>query len=203
MAIGTYSDLKQAITDWFMSRSDLAANADDFIALAEEYFNLTLRCREMETVTTLTPVSNVCTLPTDYLEYKRVTALGSVRRKLLYITEDGADSLYPLRGSGIPNHFMIIGNSLTALPLATNNIELTYYQKIPSLSDDNPSNWLLARSSNLYLHMCLATAAEFVKDNDEMTKELGLVQTLVGALQDLDARSKFAKAGVTLSGPIY
>jgi hypothetical protein len=203
MAFSSYSDLKSAISNWFMGRSDLASNADDFIDLAEGHFNQVLRCREMETTASLTPVSNVCTLPTDYLEYKRVTELASPRRKLAYVTEDAADVLYPFRDSGLANNFTIIGNSLQAFPLSTNNIELTYYQKIPALSDSATTNWLLARSPNLYLHGCLFYAAEFVKDNEEMVKEGTLMGRYIDELQALDMRAKFANAGVVIPGNVF
>lgn len=203
MSIASYSDLKSAITNWFLGRSDLASNVGDFIALTESYFNLKLRCREMETVVSLTPASNVCTLPADYLEYKRVVEEVSPRRRLVYITEDAADALYPFRQSGLANHFMIVGNALTALPLSTNNIELTYYAKVPALSDTATTNWLLARSPNLYLHGCLFYAAEFVRDDEQMVKEGALIGKYMDDLQSLDMRSKFGNAGVTLTGPVF
>lgn len=203
MSIASYSDLKSAITNWFLGRSDLASNVGDFIALTESYFNLKLRCREMETVVSLTPASNVCTLPADYLEYKRVVEEVSPRRRLAYITEDAADALYPFRQSGLANHFTIIGNALTALPLSTNNIELTYYAKVPALSDTATTNWLLAHSPNLYLHGCLFYAAEFVRDDEQMVKEGALIGKYMDDLQSLDMRSKFGNAGVTMTGPVF
>lgn len=203
MAISTYSDLKSAITAWFMGRSDIADAADDMIDLTEGVINQTLRCREMETVTDLTPSSNVCTLPSDYIEYKRVVELASIRRPLEYLTEVGADDLYPTRTAGLACHFMIIGNNLTALPLSSNDIELTYYQAVPALSDDNTTNWLLTRSPNIYLHGCLMHAAEFVKDTEEGVKEGALFARYIDMLMALDNRAKFGSAGITLSGPIW
>ncbi len=203
MAITTYSELKTAVTNWFMDRGDLAAYADEFIDLSEAYFNLELRCREMETSTDLTPSSNVCTLPTDYLEYKRVVEKVSPRRPLEYITEDGADQIYPDRESGLSCHFMIIGDNLTALPLSSNDIELTYYQKIPALSDSNTTNWLLTRSPGLYLHTCLFHAAVLTKNENQQALEAALSQSYMRALESLDERSKFGNAGVTLSGNIF
>lgn len=206
MAITTYSELKSAIVNWYKDRSDLADFADEFIDLAEAYFNLEIRTREMETVEDLTPTNNVCTLPTDYLEYKRVVELTSIRRPLEYITEDAADSLYPTRAAGLSGNFMIIGNELTALPLSTNDIELTYYQQIPALSDSNTTNWLLTRMPNLYLHACLMYAAEFTKDpgfNGELQKHAALVDKYRELLTGLDNRAKFANAGVTMTGDVW
>lgn len=203
MAITTYAELKTAIPNWFRDRQDLAAQTDEFIDLAEALLNSKLRCRQMETVASLTPTNNVCTLPTDYVEYKRVVEEASIRRKLAYITEDAADGLYPSRYSGLACHFMIVGSSLTALPLSANNIELTYYQKLPALSDSNTTNWLLTEHPGLYLHACLMYAAEYVSDGlnvDDIARESKWVETYLGTISEVDNRGKFGNAGVVLQG---
>jgi hypothetical protein len=203
MALANYTDLKAAITDFFMGRSDISSNADDFIALTEGLLNITLRCREMETTADLTPSSNVCTIPTDYLEYKRVVELSSIRRRLEYITEEAADELYPTRTAGLASHFIIIGDSLTALPLSSNDIELTYYQKVPGLTEAAPTNWLLTRFPNIYLSGCLFHAADFVKDQAEMAKHGGLFAKYTDMLNGYDARAKLSGATLTIPGPVW
>lgn len=202
MTISTHSELQTAIQDWFMDRTDLQPFAADFIALAEAYFNLTLRLREMETSTDLTPDGDgVCTLPTDYIEYKRVVELASIRRSLEFITEDAAEDYYPTRSAGLAGHFTILGPGLTALPISSNDIELTYFQAIPPLTASNTTNWLLTKSPNLYLHTCLMYAAEFLKDNDEFAKEVALVTRFADLLSAANNRGKFGNAGMTLRGP--
>lgn len=205
MAITTYAELKAAFAadGWFLGR-DLSTQVDEFIDLSEAYFNMKLRCREMETSTDLTPTSNVCTLPNDYLEYKRVVELASIRRRLKYITEDAADEVYPSRESGLACHFMIVGSSLTALPLSSNDIELTYYQKIPALSDANTTNWLLTAHPGLYLHACRMYAAEFTgNENGEIEKEAAFVTRYIDGIQALDSRAKFGNASITLPGNVW
>lgn len=202
MSIASYADLILAIQNWFMDRGDVATVAgDEIIALSEGYFNLTLRCREMETVTSLVPTLNVCTIPSTYIEAKRVVELSSIRRPLEYITEDAADEYYPTRFAALSCHYTIVGSELTALPLSSNDIELTYYRTIPGLSGSNTTNWLLTKSPNLYLHTCLMYAAEFVKDNDELTKETAFVTRFVEMLNAADNRGKFGTAGMTMRGP--
>lgn len=198
--IADYASLKTAIGE-FAAR-DLSADADVFIDQAEAYFNLRLRCRQMETVDDLTPTSNVCTLPTDYLEYKRVVELASIRRPLKYITEDAADRLYASRYSGLANHFTIVGSSLTALPLSSNDIELTYYQKIPALSGAATTNWLLLAHPGLYLHGSLLYVAEWIQDDAMLQKESTFVQNYIDRIAELDNRAKFGNAGVTLAGVV-
>jgi len=205
MTISTYSELVTAIGNWYMNRTDVSGSdrADEIIDLSEAYFNATLRCREMEAVTDLTPTSNVCTLPSDYLEYKRVVELASIRRPLEYITEDAADYVYPDRTTGLACHFMIVGSDLTALPLSSNNIELTYYQKIPALSSSNTTNWLLTRYPNIYLHACRMHAAMFTFDQSTEAVEAVALQKHMDSLMELDNRMKFGNAGVTITGNVW
>lgn len=197
-----FAGLKSDIVAFYKNRSDIASSANSLVSYSESYLNTKLRCREMEYVDTLTPdsITNACTLPDDYLEYKRVVELASIRRRLDYVTEDSADGLYPTRPAGMACHFMIVGNDLTALPLSANDIELTYYQRIPALSETNTTNWLLTKFPNLYLHTCLMYAAELTKDEEQLTKEAVFVERLIGDLQGLDNRGKFGNAGMTLSG---
>jgi hypothetical protein len=200
----TYAELKASFGDggWFLA-NDLAARIDDFIDMFEAYANTKLRCRQMETVADLTPTSNVCTLPTDYLEYKRVVEKASIRRRLSYITEDAADRLYPTRSSGLACHFMIVGSSLTALPLSANNIELTYYAKVPALSDSATTNWLLTAHPGLYVAVCKMYAAEYVEEDEIVQKEALLVGQYIENIHALDNRAKFGNAGVTLPGVVW
>jgi hypothetical protein len=204
MAITTYAELKTAFGSdgWFYGR-DLTTQIDEIIDLTEAYLNTKLRCRQMETSANLTPTSNVCTLPTDYLEAKRVVELASIRRRLDYITEDAADVLYPDRASGLASHYIIVGSSLTALPLSANVIELTYYQKVPALTDAAPTNWLLTAHPNLYLAACKMYAAEFTgNENGEIEKQAAFVGQFITNIHALENRAKFGNAGLTLRGNV-
>jgi hypothetical protein len=200
-AIVDYASLKTAIGEWFMAR-DFSSDADVFIDLAEAYFNIKLRCRQMETIASIAASSNTYALPSDYVEYKRVVEKASIRRRLSYITEDAVDQLYPDRASGLSNHFTIIGSTIYTYPLSSTDIELTYYAKIPALSGSATTNWLILAHPNLYLHACLLYAAEFTKDNEELSKESTFVQYYIDLMHAADNRAKFANAGVTLPGNV-
>lgn len=206
MTIATYANLiakfTDATTNW-MARAFTTDEADEFLDLAEAMFNMRLRCREMETVDDLTPSSSVCTLPTDYLEYKRVVELASIRRPLSYITEDAADQLYPTRESGLACHFMIVGSSLTALPLSANDIELTYYAAVPALSGSATTNWLLTKLPNLYLHGMMMMAAEYTRNQTLLATETAFVERYIAMLHELDNRAKFASAEMTIPGAVW
>lgn len=200
MSITTASELKTAVADW-MARSDLTSYLDDFITLAEGYLNRELRHRKMVAQTDLTPTSGSCTLPTDYLHYVRVVEKASIRRELSFVTPQFVDEWYPARTSGLSNDFTIIGSTLTMYPVSSNDIELTYYQKLPTLVS-NSSNWLLADTPGLYLNACKLMALEFVNETD--TPRFATVARMTRQLVDeMNAESEMAlyhNAGMRISG---
>lgn len=209
MAITDFSSLKAGIAD-NMARSDLTSALDDFVAFSTQYFNFggdnladpPLRCREMEAVTDITPASGVCALPSDYLQYRRVVEKLATRRPLKYITPDAAEVLYPSRYAGLATSFTIIGSSLYTFPLASNDVELTYYQKIPALSDVNTSNWLLAAHPQVYLRAGMVMACHYIKDFQQAEVNRGLLRALVAGLNGSNSMANYANAGMRIAGPV-
>src|SRR3954469_10493969 len=110
MAITTYAELQTAITNW-LDRTDLSSRIPEFIALYESKVNRRLRVRQQITSTTLTPSSGSASLPSDFLEWKRVTWAGSTKQELEYVSPlqfDGIDTDSP---SGTPARFTIEGST--------------------------------------------------------------------------------------------
>lgn len=203
MALASYSDLQAAIASE-MDRTDINSFVPDFILQAEALFNHgadgipALRCREMETIATLTPATGVVTLPADYLRHIRLVEAGSRSWPLDYVTPDAGDRLYPSRPGGISRHFTIIGNDLRLYPATDNDVELTYYAAIPALSDLNPTNWLLKKSPGLYLRATLMAGYEFVHDAGRMAAQAQMAQSLMAGLNHSDMVGKYARAGLQL-----
>ncbi len=206
MAITTYAELQTAIAD-NLARSDLTAYLPDFVTMAENWLNYgsenvdPLRCRDMEVVTSpnLTPTAGVCTLPTDYLGYIRVTEITGVRRPLNFITPDMAEIYYPSREAGLAGHFTIIGNSLYTFPLASNLIELVYYQALPPLAS-NSTNWLLTKAPGIYLRAALVQAYEFIKDSEQTAVQASLASALIKGMNRQGMVAQYARASLTSRG---
>lgn len=200
MSFSNATNLKTALADW-LARSDLTSYLDDFLTLAEGYFNRNLRHWKMEEIADLTPTDNVYTLPTDYLEYIRVVEKASIRRELRFVTPQAAEQQYPDRTAGLACDFTITGGELIAYPLSANDIELTYYQKIPTLVS-NSSNWLLVEAPGLYLNAAKLMALQFINEMD--TPRFQGVSTLVRMhIDDLNQQSEMAlyhKAGYRIGG---
>lgn len=190
MAIGTLAELKTAMAAWTDQGTNLDTYMDDFVRLTTDTFNLgtdgmaPLRIREMIAVETLTPVDGVCTLPADYLQYRRVVQLASIRRELQQIAPSAADQRYSDRAAGPGQDFTIVGNSLQAFPTGNTDIELTYYQKIPQLVADGDTNWLLTMHPNLYLHGGILQVAIFRRNDELITRSLAFMNSYVAGLRN-------------------
>ncbi len=205
MAITTQPELLQAVSD-AMARSDLTAFIPDFVTMAENWLNYgsenvpPLRVKEMEATASLVPVSGVVTLPTDFLEWRRVSENTSYKRTLAYITSDEAERRYPDGAGGLGERFSIVGTSLYTYPLVSNNVNLIYYQAIPALTVSAPTNWLLTKAPGIYLRATLVQAYAFIKDAAEMTTQAQLASALIAGLNRSDMLGKYSRAGLTLRG---
>jgi len=116
------------------------------LRLAEAKLNRNLRTAYQETTIALPMVNGVATLPTDFLEARAYTS-------------DAATF----------SRFVISGNTITASSPWTGDLTTTYYAKIPPLSPDNPSNWLLDLDYNVYLY-ALAVEVGIWSKNAELAK---------------------------------
>ncbi|MBX9455855.1 MAG: hypothetical protein KL863_07420 [Rhizobium sp.] len=204
MAIGTLGQLKNAITSWTDQGGALGEEMTDFVRMATDCFNYgtdtipPLRVREMIAVTSLTPVDGVCTLPADYLQYRRVVQEASIRRELQYITPSASDQHYPDRAGGPACDFTIVGNSLYMFPVGSQDIELTYYQKIPQLTSETGTNWLLTAHPTLYLHAGILQVGFYRRNDELISRSLAVMASYMAGLRSSDQRSEFARAGTRL-----
>lgn len=204
MAIGTLGELKAALRAWTDQGTSLDSYLDDFVRLTTDAFNFgsdaipPLRVREMIEVTSLTPTSGVCTLPTDYLQYRRVVQEASIRRELRYIAPTVADQIYPDRGGGLACDFTIVGSDLQAFPVGDTDIELTYYQKIPAFANDAATNWLLTAHPTLYLHGGIMQIGLFRRNDDLISRSTGFLSSYMAGMRRSGEVSEFARGSTRL-----
>lgn len=192
MSITTYSELKAAISDW-LHRDDLAANAADFIALAEADLHDRLLLRTMETESTLTSTINsaVVSLPAGYVSPKAIWIIEDSERSPL--SPSTPEELPYYSGTGKPQYWAIDGayirfdcpcDAVYSLPFR--------YIKTQSLSDTNTSNQLLAKRPDVYLHGALVQAAIYAQDDTLLSKHTQLYEKAINGLSNAEARNKVA-----------
>ena len=199
MSFASYADLKTRVASWAW-REDLAADVDDVIDLAETRINRDLRVAQMETQDTLTLTAGVATLPADYLEYREVWTEGASGRSL----QSGSPAELRRRyneTSGIPSRFAIIGSELHVYPRSTGTVGLTYYAKIPALSDSQTTNWLLASAPDVYLYACQLEIAHLSREDERMGTWGQLYDNAIKALQRQDKGARWAHGSARTPGP--
>lgn len=202
MALGTYSELQAAIVSWAMRSgdADFSAQTPDFVTLCEARLNRILRVREMEAVATLTlDASGEASLPSDYLAFRDVTALGySPARTLEAVSPDYAVREHPFDGAE-PQHFSITGSTLRTHPKGSGTVRLRYYQKIPALAT-NSTNWLLAKSPGVYLYGSLLEAAPYMFDDERMQVWSAMFDKAVSDLVSEDHQAKYMRGQIRPQG---
>lgn len=200
MSITTYAELQTAVGTW-LARDDLTSYIPDYITLFEAHANRRLRVRQMETSTNLTPSSGAATLPSDYLQWRRVTWTGSTRRELEYVHPSYMQAAYPDTSSGYPTVFTIEGSSIKIRPLDTTDLEFDYYQKVPVLSGSNTTNWLLTAHPDVYLFGSLCEAQGHLVDFDKLLIWKQRRDEILSEIEKLSERTK-APGAVRIMGAV-
>jgi hypothetical protein len=192
MAIYTYSELKTAVADW-LNRADLTAAIPNFIQLAEAKFNRELRTRQQVKRAYATLTGQYIQIPTDWLEAINLQLNVTPVRVLDFVTLDQADRIRANRyGETNADAYTIVGEQLEVVPPvgANTEIDMTYYMKIPALSDGNPTNWLLTAWPDLYLYATLVHAAPYLREDERVGIWKGLADQLLEEIRLSDERAK-------------
>lgn len=181
MALTSYSALKTSVANW-LHRTDLESIIPDFITLAEAGFATglpsagvdPLRTERMVTITTFSADSEFEAVPDDFAGPIGLTVTDDQGNfiPLDNITPDSMDVMRATRDvqSDQPRAYSVYNRNLRFSPVPNRayTITLTYWTKIPALSDSNTSNWVLANYPNAYLYGSLLQAAPYLVDDERV-----------------------------------
>lgn len=90
--------------------------------------------------------------------------------------------------SGQPIVFTVVGSNLELAPIpdAVYSLELTYQQRIPSLSVGSPTNWLLTSWPNAYLYAALLAATPFIMNDARIAVWAQLYSQTIESINGVD-----------------
>lgn len=192
MALDTFAGLKATIAD-YLNRDDLTVIIPSFITIAEAKFNRKLRTRQMIKRANGQIETAFFAYPSDWLQAKEFQLNTNPIVRLQFVTEAYGDELKANRyvSIGQPAYYTITGTQLEFIPApdSTYSAELTYYAKIPALSDANTSNWLLAYAPDLYLYGALLEAAPYLKDDERLAVWSQMYINSMGDIEVADQRA--------------
>ena len=197
MALGTFTELKDAIADW-LDRSDLTDRIPDFITLAEARLNRDLRIRPMEVRSSMetTAGQRYFNLPGGYLQMRNMQINSNPITPLEYITPEMLDRLYGSDTTGKPKAYTLIGDEIQLAPIpdSTYTLEMAFYEKFTALGDGTSgtvtSNWLTTNAPDVLLYGALLEAEPFIKNDERIALWLNAFNSAIRKVQDADAKDR-------------
>ncbi|MEN3234731.1 hypothetical protein PUR29_14110 [Methylobacterium ajmalii] len=168
-AITDLSSLKLNLSD-YLARNDLEDYYPTFIELAEKRLNSALKTLGMQGATDLSIANGAqsAALPNDYVEWVRVQfTAGGRTLGLRYMEPNAPEVTHRFRPNGPPQFYTVTGGVLSPVPARDGTYRLTYYQRLPPLTDGAPTNWLIVTAPQIYLYAVLAEAYAFQKDEEK------------------------------------
>jgi len=201
MSITTYAELKTAIASW-LNRDDLTTVIPDFIALTEAALNRDLRHLQMIDRDDATLDTRFVQLPNDHLETVRFGITSGDTHRLELVSLDAMLTQREKSGntSGRPKQYAHIGNQIELYPTpdAAYSAQLTYYAKIPALSDSNTSNFVLADAPDIYLYGALMQAAPYLLDDARLQVWGSMYAAGLASMQTSSDNTRNAGSGLRM-----
>jgi len=144
----------------------------EFIQMAEVHLNSRLRVRRMTKWFDSETIAGVFfySQPEDASGLRNIEIhSGKQRFPLEFYSPEAMDADFGWSSQGgRPVAYTLSGNGfeLQPCPNAAYPIRIIYYQRIPSLTAANPTNWLLSAYPDTYLYGSLMALAEYVRDDE-------------------------------------
>ena len=185
MALANILELKAAVADYTV-RSDLPINT--LIALAESKFASSIKHRLSEKHVEIAVAKDAASflLPADFQEGRSL----KVNHRPLTLASIDALNATP----GETEQYAIVGSTvrLQSRPAAPVTIALTYYARVPALTEATPTNWLLSTFPDVYLYAVLVEYAIWAQDQEKQASYATLLGVALGNLAADHARGSFS-----------
>lgn len=184
MQITDYTTLQTAIAQ-YLNREDLTAQIPMFIQFVESELNVRLRTRQMVVRAQAVSANEYVQLPADWLEAINLQIVGGTS-PLRFVTLDEADCIIRDQLYTQTVAYSLMNGAIELVPPPGDDveIEMVYYGKIPALSDEAPTNWLLLRDPAVYLYGACMHAAPFLIDDQRIPTFGSFYAARVEALND-------------------
>lgn len=203
--IDKYGQLKSAIAKW-LARNDLDDQIEDFIWLAEARINKDLYCPEMFREITSSALFVLPDAPA-----LQVPENMSKLKSISYIDFNGNKApLIPAREQIIfqynfsePKYFERRGNYFNLYPKTITSemyFSIQYYERVPNLSKQNTTNWLLEQSPDIYLYGSLLESCPYIGEDSRIN--MWLTAYRIG-IDSLNATSNNKQYGEFLDYTYY
>lgn len=200
MALGTYTELQASVAD-FLNRSDLTSVIPDFITMCEADINRNLRVHDMVMRTRAPINSQYVKLPPDFLGMRNIDLLTDPVTPMSYKNLQNLDIHRAGDSTGKPLYYSVMKDNLEFAPVPDGEytVEIVYYRKIPALSADNATNWLLSEHPDAYLYGSLMHSAPYLQADDRIGLWAGKYNQILEQIKKSDEQAKFSGSTPSIS----
>lgn len=194
MSLSTYSELQAAIASELFDRADSDDVIPRFIRMAEVQMNRELRSYDMITRADLTISGQFTELPADHRETLRLYLDGKYGPLETISPDAMADHrAADCDATGVPRYVAYAGNEIEVWPTPNDSYtgKLQYYAAIPTLSDAEPTNWLLTKHPDAYLYGALLAAGAHFADADLTKRATAIYMGAVASINEESGRRQY------------
>jgi hypothetical protein len=201
MALVSYAEIQAEIARELWDRDDLTNDIINAITLCEAQLNNVVTTAQMETSASITLTSGSGSLPTDYLQYRRVVTQDSPARALVWAEPEWAATNYDgAAAASLSDYFTILGSTIKTYPTSSSNLTMQYYQKVPALASNSAGNWITSRDPGLYIYGALVHLAAKLDDDQRIATWGTLYNSSVTNLLRRDTLGRYAKPVMRVKG---
>lgn len=185
----TYATLKADIATWF-ARDDLSSVIPTFVRNCEANLRRKLRTRSMETTANITITDGSGSLPSGFLEVRRVMWDVTGLRGLEFVSPQQFYASSSYDESGNPDIFTLEGSTILVRPSATGTVKIHYFAAMDALSGETDTNTVLTNHYDLYLYGSLLQAVPFVGDDERVPLWNAAFSSALDELNRAEERSR-------------
>jgi len=200
--IADFDDLVAAVAD-YLNRSEITARIPTFIQLAEARFNRLIRTPEMENSAAFAVTGDLL-LPDDLLELRAVRiAAGPDREGLLEQVTPAQLRRYG-RTAARPCFYALQAGTMRFAPPPDGRYDVTidYYARLPALSAELQTNWLLDRHPDLYLFSALAHSETYIGTDERVALWKAGADEILAELFGAANRQRYGAAPLRLRAAV-
>ena len=198
MALTNYNELKASVAD-FLNSDDLTNIILDFITFAGSNINRDVRHWRMEKRSNAVLNTQYTSVPDDFIEPIRMT-INTANTKPLEVV--GNFEISTIRAeignvAGEPRYYTIIDGAIEVLPQPdkTYQLELLYYSRIPELSAQLTTNWLLQYHPDILLYGSLMHSAPYLADDNRIPVWGSYYASAIAKLNDQSENARSGGSG--------
>jgi len=179
-----YANLQSYIANT-IGRSDLTQEIIDTIRVVESELSLSLRTAELQNTAILTQeIDGSYTLPSDFVEMERLQVNGDDIKCMAPEVADTAEE------ASVAYYYFGDTLYIKSEPDPLDTVLLSYYKRVPELSDANPTNDILSRYPTLYITGTMLYLKLLIQDLEEGQAYSERFSSLLQAVNKLNSRRR-------------